>query len=67
MKTKLIESFLLALGVICFICLCSEPAESTEATEGLTAAQYAIWEASWLAALGLDILLCHLVSRRSHE
>ena len=48
---KIIETALLAFGVICFIFICSEPAGGTSIRAWI------LTEVAWLAALACDALL----------
>lgn len=55
---SIIEKALLAFGVICFVCICCEPAEDAPTKAWI------IWEISWWTALAADMLACWLLDRK---
>jgi len=56
---RIIETALFVFGIICFVCICSEPAEDT------TTKSWLVWELSWWLALAADIAACWLLDKRN--
>ena len=56
---RIIETALLVFGIICFICICSEPAEDT------TTKSWLVWELSWWLALVADAIILRLLDKRN--
>lgn len=55
---SVIEKALLAFGIICFVCICSEPSEDTPTKTWI------IWEICWWAALLADAAVLRLLDRK---
>ena len=55
---RIIETSLLILGFICFICICSEPSEGTPTKTWI------IWEICWWAALLADAAVLRLLDKK---
>lgn len=56
---KIIETALLAIGLVCFIFICSEPAEGTSTKTWI------LGELAWLSALTCDMVLIRIIDNQS--
>ena len=55
---KAIEVMLLVIGVVCFVFLCSEPAQ------GAATRSWVIWEICWFAGLLVDVAIAEVLDRK---
>jgi hypothetical protein len=56
---RALEITLLVFGIICFICICSEPAEGTSMKT------WAKWETFWWLAFIADAAICWLLDSKN--